>query len=231
MEAQYTGVEILEALEHAENYNGYLVRLIRDSADAKTAVDFGAGVGTFARRLREEGFSVICIEADLSQRERLTRDGFEAFADVESLPQDSAPFIFSMNVFEHIRDDKKALQQLHEKLQPGGVLLVYVPAFQCLWSSLDDKVCHYRRYTKDTLERLVRGEGLIVERVEYVDSLGFIVAFAFRLLRLNAEALTPSAISIYDRWIFPPSRVLDIIFRRFFGKNLFIVCRKAATDG
>ena len=42
MEGQYSGVDILEALESAHNYNDYLTRLIRESTESKNLIDFGA---------------------------------------------------------------------------------------------------------------------------------------------------------------------------------------------
>jgi len=42
MEAQYSGVDILDALENAHNYNDYLTRLIRESTGSKDLIDFGA---------------------------------------------------------------------------------------------------------------------------------------------------------------------------------------------
>jgi hypothetical protein len=35
MEGQYSGVDILEALESVHNYNDYLTRLIRESTESK----------------------------------------------------------------------------------------------------------------------------------------------------------------------------------------------------
>src|SRR5215471_12330597 len=155
MEGHYSGVDILEALESAHNYNDYITGLIRESTESKDLIDFGAGIGTFAKRLREEGCRVLCIEPDFAQRERLIEAGFEVLPDIDSLPDESLPFLFSLNVFEHIEDDQRAIEQIYQKLLPGGALLVYVPAFPCLWTKLDDKVCHYRRYTKKTLRGLV----------------------------------------------------------------------------
>ena len=71
MEGQYSGVDIPEALESAHNYNDYLTRLIRESAEATDLIDFGAGIGTFSKRLRMAGYHVKCIEPDPLQRQRL----------------------------------------------------------------------------------------------------------------------------------------------------------------
>jgi SAM-dependent methyltransferase len=229
MEEQYSGVDILEALESAYNYNDYLTRLIRESTASNDLIDFGAGTGTFAKRLREEGCRVLCIEPDFSQREGLIKAGFEAFPHIDALPDESLPFVFSLNVFEHIEDDQRAIEQIYQKLAPEGVLLLYVPAFHCLWSTLDDKICHYRRYTKKTLRMLVRPR-FAIEKLQYADSLGFIAALTFRLLRKDSSSLTAKSIAWYDKWIFPVSRVLDVIFHRFLGKNVFVICKKIPSD-
>ena len=226
MEGQYSGVDTLEALEGAHNYNDYLTRLIRESTESKDLIDFGAGIGTFSRRLRKAGYNVTCIEPDSVERRRLEEQGFKTLENIASVPDDSVSFIFSLNVFEHIDHDSVSIREIRQKLKPGGTLLIYVPAFECLWTSLDEKLCHYRRYTKTTLRRLVEQEGFAIKRVRYADCLGFTAALIFRLLNRRASTVTAAAISFYDRWVFAPSRVLDRLFGRWFGKNVYVLCRK-----
>jgi SAM-dependent methyltransferase len=226
MEGQYSGVDILESLESAHNYNDYLTRLIRESAESTDLIDFGAGIGTFSKRLRTVGYNVTCVEPDPLQRRRLEEQGFDTLENITGVADNSVSFVFSLNVFEHIQDHSAALREIRQKLKPGGTLLIYVPAFACLWTSLDEKLCHYRRYTKKTLRRLVEQEGFVVEDARYADSLGFIATLVFRLLNKNVSALTATSISFYDQWLFAPSRVLDRLFGRWFGKNVYVRCRK-----
>src|SRR3954447_24539591 len=117
MEGQYSGVDILEALECARNYNDYLTRLICESTDSKELVDFGAGIGTFSKRLRTAGYQVKCIEPDPLQKEKLEEEGFETFVSITSVQDDSVSFIFSLNVFEHIEHDNIALREVRQKLK------------------------------------------------------------------------------------------------------------------
>ena len=222
----YEGTELLDALEHADNYNQHLTDLVRDAANGSTLVDFGAGVGTFAKRLRISGFEVICIEPDLAQRNRLLDLGFRALETIEALPDDSAAFIFSLNVFEHIEDHRAIAQLLHRKLSKGARLLVYVPAFKCLWSALDDNVGHYRRYTRTSLRTLLEEQGFTVERLRYADSLGFLAALVFKLTRRDMGALNQRSIRLYDRLLFPISALADRVFSALFGKNVYAVARK-----
>ena len=106
MEGQYSGVDVLEALERAHNYNDYLTCLICESTESKDLIDFGAGLGTFSRLLRREGVAVTCVEPDLYLSETLTRDGFPTFRDLDEVPVGSFEFIFALNLLEHIKVDR-----------------------------------------------------------------------------------------------------------------------------
>jgi SAM-dependent methyltransferase len=227
MAGEYTGGDILAALESADYYNAFLTDLVcRSAGDAKELVDFGAGLGIFAKRVRREGFHVLCIEPDEGQRQRILDEGFEALPAIDSLPDNAASFFFSLNVLEHIQDDASTIADLWRKLRPGGGVLIYVPAFNCLWSSLDDRVKHYRRYTKRSLRQLVEQAGFSVEELRYADSLGFPAALLFRGLRWTTDTITPRSITFYDRWVFRASHLLDKIFHPFFGKNVYVIARK-----
>jgi SAM-dependent methyltransferase len=146
--------------------------------------------------------------------------------NITAVADNSAPCIFALNVIEHIEDDSGAIREIRRKLKPGGILLIYVPAFACLWTGLDEKLGHYRRYTKTSLRRLVEQEGFAIEHLRYADCLGFIAALAFRLLNRSASTVTATTINFYDHWLFTPSRVLDKLFDRWFGKNVWVRCRK-----
>ena len=169
---------------------------------------------------------MLCIEPDRRQRQQLSDDGFETLADIESVENGTAASVFSLNVLEHIENDSGAVSQIYRKLQPGGTLLIYVPAFRCLWSSLDDQVEHFRRYTKSSLRELVEHAGFVVDEVSYADSLGFAAALLFRGLHREASSITGRSVGLYDRWIFPASRFLDKLAHPVFGKNTYVLCHK-----
>ena len=61
----YTGVENLEVMREAENYNRYLQSLVeRHAGDARRVIDFGAGSGTFAIPCAAAGLDVTAVEPD-----------------------------------------------------------------------------------------------------------------------------------------------------------------------
>jgi SAM-dependent methyltransferase len=228
----YTGVDNLEVLAAAVNYNRFLVdRVAEAAAGAKEAVDFGAGTGTLSGMVRERGLAVTCVEADAGLRERLVYAGLVAHSSLDDLPDDSCGFIYSLNVLEHIEDDVGALRALGRVLEPSGRMFLYVPAFAVLFSSMDRKVGHHRRYRRSTLRRACEDAGLVVERIEYADSLGFAAALLYKWFGSREGAISDAGVRLYDRVAFPVSRLLDRLGCRWlFGKNVMATVRSGPVE-
>ena len=223
----YTGTDNLEVMAEAVNYNAFLHAQV--AARARTGdriLDFGAGIGTFARELARRGFEVACLEPDPQQARRLAAAGLPVVGDLGEVPDASFDYVYTLNVLEHIDDDGAAMRQLAAKLRPGGRLFVYVPAFQALYSSMDRKVGHVRRYRREGLATLVAGAGLGDVHARYIDSLGFLAALAYRVFGNDRGDIDRRALRAYDRWVFPLSRVLDAVAGRWFGKNVLLTAGK-----
>ncbi len=225
--SDYNGTEILEVLNDAINYNAYLSRLVRAYAlPTDHILDFGAGIGTFSVPLKKEGFDISCVEADPKQLQRITENGVPGFSNLMAVPDRTYEYIFTLNVLEHIEDDQGVLRDLAKKLKPGGHLLIYVPAFQLLFSSMDRTVGHFRRYRLEGLSAQVRSAGFELKEARYVDSVGFIASLIFKYLGNKNGTLNRTAVILFDRVAFPVSLLLDLATKRFFGKNLLIVATK-----
>jgi SAM-dependent methyltransferase len=219
----YPGTENLEAMAAARRYNRFLVRLVIDhAAGARRVLDFGAGIGTFAAALRAHGIEPVCFEPDAAQAARLEAQGFAVERRADDIADGAFDAIYTFNVLEHIEDDAAALGRLFAWLRPGGRLLVYVPAFARLFGPMDRKVGHLRRYSRGQLAARVAGAGFDIERIVYVDCLGFAAALAHRAVGNASGTLDPRAVRLYDRCVFPASRALDPVFGRWFGKNLLV---------
>ena len=224
----YAGTDVLEIMAEARNYNAYLAALIeRQLRPGMRVLDFGAGVGTFAEPLARRAVDVICVETDAGQRERLIEAGLQAFAGLDEIAPESLDFVYTLNVLEHIADDAAAMRALADRLKPGGVLLVYVPAFEILYSAFDWHIGHLRRYRRNELAALAAGAGLRATRLCYADSAGFLAALLYRALGRHSGDISRRAIELFDRMVFPVSRLMDIALSQFFGKNLLLVAEKA----
>ena len=214
----------LEVMEQAERYNRFLLGLVLPLARGKRVLDFGAGSGTFAHALAAEGVEVRAVEPDPGLRSRLT---VSASADVGEVASESVDLVYSFNVLEHIEDDAAALAELRRVLKPGGRLLLYVPAFMLLYSEMDRRIGHVRRYRKTALKERVRKAGFAVDDARYADSLGFFAALAYKALGPRDGTLNSRGVRFYDRYVFPFSRLLDLGSHPVIGKNLILRATKA----
>ena len=227
----YQGTKILELLDSATNYNNYLTNLVLQfGKNHPQFVDFGAGIGTFAIALAAHQKKILCIEPCEQQRAVISKQGLSCITSIDEAPDNSLPYVYSLNVLEHIQDDLLTIQTIFRKLRPGGTILIYVPAFNCLFSTFDQQVGHYRRYRRRQMIDLLNAAGFKVITAKYADSLGFIITGLFKLLRISPEHINEKSIILYDRIIFPLSRVLDGICHRWLGKNVWIVGTKGGNQ-
>jgi len=227
-ELRYEGSENLEVMREAVNYNRFLQDLIRRFALDTTAVlDFGAGVGTFTDSLGMPRDRVACVEPDTNAQAHLASLGFEAHADLSDVVNERFTYIFTLNVLEHIENDRAAVSELYRALRPGGRLFVYVPAFDVLYSAMDAKVGHHRRYRMKGMTHLLQSAGFHIKERAYTDALGFFATLAYKILdRQSDGTLNMAAVRFYDRYLFPFSRVLSLPLAKVLGKNLYIVAEK-----
>jgi SAM-dependent methyltransferase len=225
----YSGVENLEVMDEAVNYNRFLRGLVTARAHPSNEIlDFGAGTGALARPLARAGYNVTCIEPDPSLRAHLSAEGLRASSSLDGILPESLDLIYTVNVLEHIEDDLATVAALGSRLKVGGSLVVYVPAFPLLYSSMDRKVGHLRRYRRAGLEALLRSAGLTIERTKYQDCLGFAATLLFRLIGNDAGTINRRALIAYDRCLFPLSRALDPVTGAWIGKNLLAVAHRNA---
>ncbi len=83
--------------------------------------------------------------------------------EAEALRGERFRYVFAFEVLEHIEDDTATLLAWRDWLEPGGRLVVTVPAHMKKWTASDDVVGHYRRYESGDLQDLLAACGYTVE--------------------------------------------------------------------
>ena len=223
----YSGTNELWANERSlEKYNHHIVSKCSSSLRNNDRIlEFGAGIGTLASIFREmHSVEPSCIEIDPALRKILVERNFTVYEDHQSA---NGPYdlIYTSNVLEHIPNDLEALKNIHGLLKSGGSLMIYVPAFMCLYSPADAALGHYRRYSKLELSEKLNQANFTIKVCQYSDSIGFLAWLSTKFSKKSSDNKIGSDISLkfYDRFIFPISHLLDIIgCKYFFGKNIFI---------
>nr|WP_239676954.1 methyltransferase domain-containing protein [Natronosporangium hydrolyticum] len=221
--------EVLEDLRGARHYRRWLVRLAAPYL-GDSPIEIGSGIGDYAAELAVGRESYTATEYD-PQRFAVLADRFADHPVINArrlgLPTDqtggySGAAMF--NVLEHIEDDSAALRSLAGLVQPGGAVVVYVPAFNGAMSRFDRMIGHYRRYTKRSLAATMTAAGLRVERLHYVNSVGLISWFLLmRCLRMVPRDTL--ALRCYDATVIRSVSWLERFLRPPFGQSVFAVGR------
>lgn len=153
-------------------------------------LEVGCGTGFVLQAIRKEFphselfGSEYFEEGLLFARERLPSATFCRMDATEMDESDVYDVIGAFDVIEHIEMDLKVLSNLVRALKSGGHLIVTVPQHPLLWSVVDEKACHVRRYTRLELVNKVRSAGL---QVEYLTSFVSLLVPLLWLSRLRAR--------------------------------------------
>ncbi|MGI9464675.1 MAG: class I SAM-dependent methyltransferase, partial [Aestuariivirgaceae bacterium] len=86
---------------------------------------------------------------------------------------DKFDLIVAFDVIEHVEADLESLAALRKRLAPGGKLIMTVPALPWLWSAHDERHHHFRRYTRDGLQNVLRHAGYRPLGLTYFNTLLF----------------------------------------------------------
>ncbi len=228
--SDYAGTDELWASEkYLVNYNQDLIlKLTKNQRTSSDVLEFGAGIGTLANLWeRETGIKPECLEIDPKQRAIIESRGFFCYNSMISIEK-KFDVIYTSNVLEHIEDDQLILNELISRLKDGGSLIIYVPAFQVLYSDLDEKVGHFRRYQKRDLLRKLKKSGFEVTKFFYSDSIGFFAWLYVKMKGYSPEKSVETSMRIYDKFVFPLSKLIDALGCKFlFGKNLLVYAKKS----
>ena len=161
---------------------------LRPERNWGSILDVGCGDGLFFDRLMELG-DVDGVEMDPSAvADDRWRDRIQIRPFDESFqPEKRYSLVLMLDVLEHFPEPSGSLRRAAELLEPGGVCLMTVPAFNLLWTSHDVLNHHYTRYTKRTLADLVRKAGLTTKRSHYF----FYWTFGLKALLHWKERIVP----------------------------------------
>lgn len=150
-------------------------------------LDVGCGTGGMLPYLAKYG-TVVGVEPAPVAVEYAARQPFDVRLGglPAELPFDTGEkfdVITLLDVLEHVEADLEALVNLRKLLQPGGRLLITVPAFQFLWSGHDVINEHKRRYRRDELVGKLTATGFHVRLISYCNFALFLPIAAVRLVK------------------------------------------------
>jgi len=197
-----------------------------------SVLEVGAGLGEFASQLTGlERHVVTDVDPDaVAAMAARFADRPEVEARVLDLAQGAIDLgtpvasVVAINVLEHIDDDTRALRALAGMTEPGGNIVLWVPAYMQLYGDFDRAVGHVRRYTPRTMTAAIRNAGLGPVLVKPVNLLGGIAWWA-TVRRGGVGTPNPRLVRTYDRFVVPVTRAVERRVTPPFGQSVLAVAR------
>jgi len=228
------GAITLRRMARLGPYNAWLFARYRDFLGERV-LEVGAGVGNQTRYyLSKERLVASDVEPHYLRELAARFDGipnvrvasFRFPLDVparESLRDERLDTIVCLNVLEHIEHDFTTLEDFASVLNPGGRLVLLVPALPGLYGSLDIHLNHFRRYERQGLQHLVTSAGFDVQSVRYLNRPG-VVGWWLNSRVLRRRVLPRAQLMAFN-WIRPLLRLEE---RRppSFGMSLLVLATK-----
>ena len=185
-------------------------------------LDMGCGSGHNLKMLSEFG-EVFALEPDektglYAQKENPNCKVYQgSMPDNNPLAKEKFDLIISLDVIEHIKDDKKVLKELEEMLNEEGIIIITVPAFQFLFGPTDILAHHVRRYNMKTLGDLVKSLKSVSFKLYYFNTFLFLPLVIVRLyekyFRKNSKNFEDGRIIFLNKLFF-----YTMSFERFLLK-------------
>lgn len=221
--------EVLEGLATAVNHRRWFVDMAVPFL-GDDPIEIGSGLGDYAVEWARQCRRFTATEADpdrlVALKERLS--GHPTIEVRQMLlphaERDNYSAAISYNVLEHIEDHVGALRSMANLVRPGGPIVLIAPAFPFAMGPVDVATGHVRRYTKRSMQAVLRAAGLHTVRVHYANALGLIGYY----LATSVLRLTPTEgpmVKAYDRFVLPVTRAAEQLARPPFGQSVFAVAR------
>ena len=232
-QSEYKG-EDLEVLVDLPNYYDWIVDTFRMWIEGHT-IEIGGGIGTFSKRIVENVERLDILEPSFHLADKFPQsliNNLKVSFFFETLDQrlpkiskETYDTIVMVNVLEHIENDFSAVINLRRILKQRGHLLLFVPALEFLFSKIDAKHGHFRRYHLGSLTKMLEDVGFQILLKRYFDLAG---VFPWWLINKVGKRTNfdPRMMNIYDRYFIPVTRFIEKRISPPFGKNIIIVAEK-----
>lgn len=224
----------LDLLSDTYNYNHWIYSLLRPYV-GKKVLEIGSGVGNLSQFFLncEE---LTCLEPESEYYTRLLslgachRNICVVQGSIGTIPDGDLraqqyDTVVCVNVLEHIQDDTSALLGMRATLKDGGTLLLFVPAVQMAYGSLDKNLGHFRRYSKRSVRHLANQAGLSVTNLRYVNALGLLGWWWSGRIK-GEQFIDPQKARVMDRLV-PYISALERLIPIPVGQSLFAVLQSA----
>jgi len=231
------GSQILGRLNRAPRFTRWMADVIRPYI-GNTVLEIGAGIGNLTAQLipRASYWATDINPLYLMYLENVGRNrpymkvGFTDAEKAATYPKDQKfDTVICLNVVEHLADDRGALLNIRSVLDAGGLTIILVPCGPGLYGTLDEVLGHRRRYTRESLEKLVISANFELEKIIEFNRFGIVAWWVngrllrrrtFGLWQIKALNIMTPAFRAIDKLLPLPPLSLIAVIRKPADKSL-----------
>ena len=166
--------------------NNFLYEVMQNHAPQLPFFDIGGGTGFVSKHVQDKIGDAVLVEPQADGYLQAQKYGIKNIIAATTIDAQFKSNVLGsagmFDVVEHIEDDYAFMKSIHSYLVPNGKVYITVPAIPFLWSDEDVDAGHYRRYTKETLRKLLQETGFEVAYISYFFSFLYWPLFLFRSL-------------------------------------------------
>lgn len=189
-----------------------------------TVLELGAGSGHLLAKLPFA--QKIGLDIHLTDQADKRRVSFVQ-ADVSALPiqENTIDLLLLLDLAEHVVDDQRLFDDCFKLLKKDGVMVVFVPAFQFLWSNLDDLARHHRRYTGRQIRQRLRAasQEAVILKGTYLNAWLFPFIALIRLMQKALGRAIESTDQLASSGLSKPNPIVNQILYWIFSSERFAI--------
>lgn len=225
----YQGTSTLESMSQAGFYNKWTLDKFKENLKGDI-LEVGCGIGNFTETLSKYG-KVTAIDIDQNQIEEFKKNDSSnitvGFGDIEKgkyfFSKKTFDAIVCINVLEHIKNDKKALENIFRLLNKDGTLILLVPIFNFLYGEIDKSIGHFRRYEPKNLTKEMQNLKYQIISSKKLNLLGAIGWFISGKILKNNQ-ITENKIRLFN--FISPILYLEDLIEPPLGTSVLIIAKK-----
>ncbi len=233
-EFDFEGEENLRAIAEADKFNEWMYQQVVPHCTGKI-LEIGSGIGNisyfFDRNEMDIDLSDIreqyrsYLKKSFEKRAVLDMDIVaDGFIDLHGDKLGTYDAVFALNVVEHIKDDKLAIENMIKLLKPGGKIIILVPAYQWLYNGFDVALEHFKRYTKSRLLGIFPTRGVKLIRSWYFNFAGIFGWFLVGSV-MKKKLIPESNMKLYNV-LTPIFKIADKVVLNKMGLSVIAVYQK-----
>ena len=233
-EFDFEGEENLRAIAEADKFNEWMYLQVVPHCEGKI-LEIGSGIGNISYFFDRDGKDIDLsdireqyrsyLKKSFEKRDVLDMDIVaDGFVELHGNKLGTYDAVFALNVVEHIKDDKLAIENMIKLLKPGGKIIILVPAYQWLYNGFDVALEHFKRYTKSRLLGIFPTRGAKLIRSWYFNFAGIFGWFLVGSV-MKKKLIPESNMKLYNV-LTPIFKIADKVVLNKMGLSVIAVYQK-----